>query len=239
MRDGMEGRNDGVPEREEPMAAPLPERLIEAVRTEYHVPSATPRDEIWARIDATRRARAGAVPASPGAPAPVGQFSVPPSLRPAARNPWLRYATGIAALLALGIGIGRLTSRSPAPAPTPEVTAAAPDRSGPAYAIATANHLSRVETFLTALRTAPDGEQFGAQARDLLTSTRLLLDSKGASDPRIRALLEDLELILVQVTTLDGVRGREELDLITDGLEQREVLPRLRTVIPAGTARQL
>ena len=56
---------------------------------------------------------------------------------------------------------------------------------------------------------------------------------------RIRALLEDLELILVQVTTLDGSRSPEELDLITDGLEQREVLPRLRTVIPAGTARQL
>ena len=56
MRDGREGRNEGVPEREEPMAAPLPERLIEAVRAEYHVPSAAPRDEIWARIDATRRA---------------------------------------------------------------------------------------------------------------------------------------------------------------------------------------
>ena len=232
MKDGTEGREESV-------AAPLPERLIEAVRAEYHAPSATPRDEIWARIDATRRSRVDSVPASPGAPAPGGRPAVPPSLRPAARNPWLRYATGIAALLALGIGIGRITSRSAAPAAAPEVTAAAPNRPGPAYAIATANHLSRVETFLTALRTAPEGEQFGAQARDLLTSTRLLLDSKGASDPRIRALLEDLELILVQVTTLDGSRGREELDLITDGLEQRKVLPRLRTVIPAGTARQL
>ncbi|MDH5316145.1 MAG: hypothetical protein OEW44_06665 [Gemmatimonadota bacterium] len=234
MRDESEGRKVGTSDGEAPVEAPLPPRLIEAVRAEYHASPAAPKDEIWNRIEAARRSR-GVSHSGGAGPEPTFR----PSDRPTVRRPWLRYVTGIAALLALGIGIGRLTSRSATSTTTPEVTAAAPNRSGPAYAIATANHLSRVETFLTALRTAPNGEQFGSQARDLLTSTRLLLDSKGTNDPRIRALLEDLELILVQVTTLDGRRSPEELDLITDGLEQREVLPRLRTVIPAGTARQL
>ena len=235
MTDGSEGRNVGRSEGEAPLEAPLPARLMEAMRAEYHVPPEVPGDEIWSRIQAARRSRTQAPPATAGPAA----ATLRPSDHRTVRLPWLRYVTGIAALLALGIGIGRVSTRSSAPTAAPTVTAAAPNRSGQAYAIATADHLSRVETFLTSLRTAPGEEQFAGQARDLLSSTRLLLDSPGATDPRMRALLEDLELILVQVTALDGRRDRDELNLITDGLEQREVLPRLRTAIPAGQARQL
>jgi hypothetical protein len=234
MTDGLEGRQVGQSDGGEAVEAPLPRRLIEAVRADYHAPSVTPRDEIWSRIEAARRAR---TPVSPEVP-PESEITPRPSNLPGARRPWLRYVTGIAALLALGIGIGRVTTRS-TPVPSQPSPVASSDRSGPAYAIATANHLSRVETFLTTLRTTPGNGQFAGQARDLLTSTRLLLDSPGTTDPRVRALLEDLETVLVQVTTLDGGRNREELDLITDGLEQREVLPRLRTIIPAGAGRQL
>lgn len=229
--DRSDSRMVGQSEGQAADEAPLPPQLIEAVRAGYHVPSTTPREEIWARIETARRPR---VPSDRPMPEPT----VRPSDRPTIRPPWLRYATGIAALLALGIGIGRMTSSRPGAAPSgPAVTVA--ERPDPAYTIATVNHLSRVETFLTALRTDPTGETFAGQARDLLTSTRLLLDSKGATDPRIRALLEDLELILVQVTALGEPGSREEMDLITDGLEQRAVLPRLRTMIPSGTAREL
>jgi hypothetical protein len=103
--------------------------------------------------------------------------------------------------------------------------------------MAAVQHLSRVETFLTTLRTAPD-QQFTGQARELLISTRLLLDAKDM-DPRLHKLMSDLEDILVQLVQYDANGTREDLDLITDGLEERQVLPRLHSAIPAGPARAL
>jgi hypothetical protein len=50
----------------------------------------------------------------------------------------------------------------------------------------------------------------------------------------MRALLEDLELVLAQVVRLqNGQNGqdRTELDLINRALEQRDVIPRLRTAV--------
>jgi hypothetical protein len=97
--------------------------------------------------------------------------------------------------------------------------------------------LSQVETFLTSFRLGGSDSQFTGRARDLLTSTRLLLDSRVVEDPRTRALLEDLELILVQIARLGPAGRDQELDLITDGLEQRQVIPRLRTAGSAGLPR--
>jgi hypothetical protein len=78
---------------------------------------------------------------------------------------------------------------------------------------------------------------FLASARELLTMTRLLLDSPLAQDPQLLDLLEDLELVLAQVVRLEPApREADDLDLITDGLNQRGVLPRLRAAIPAGPA---
>ena len=54
-----------------------------------------------------------------------------------------------------------------------------------------------------------------------------------------QARLRDLEDILVQVAQFDTSRGAEELDLITDGLQERQVLPRIRSAVPAGPARAL
>jgi hypothetical protein len=62
-----------------------------------------------------------------------------------------------------------------------------------------------------------------------LTRTRLLLDSPAANDPTMRNLLEDLELVLAQVVHLENNQSRTELDLINRALEQRDVIPRLRT----------
>jgi len=233
-----DGQNDG---RADEQTDRLPDRILAAAR-ELNSPPAPPQEEIWARIQAEREGRhAGgqahdALPLRPS-DRPTVRPSVRLSVRPSVRlTVWI---TGIAALLAVGIGIGRLTIRPETPVgPAPSMTALK-DRGKVAYSVATGEHLSRVETLLTSLRTGQDQAQFGAQARELLSSTRLLLDSPGAADPKIRALLQDLELILVQVVQLDGASGHEELDLLTDGLEQRQLMPRLRTAIPAGPARQL
>jgi hypothetical protein len=72
-------------------------------------------------------------------------------------------------------------------------------------------------------------EQFLSRAGELLTRTRLLLDSPAANDPTMRNLLEDLELVLAQVVHLENNQSRTELDLINRALEQRDVIPRLRT----------
>jgi hypothetical protein len=75
-------------------------------------------------------------------------------------------------------------------------------------------------------------EQFVTRASELLGRTRLLIDSPAASDPRMRDLLEDLELVLAQVVRLQNdTTSRTELDLISRALEQRDVIPRLRTAV--------
>jgi hypothetical protein len=65
-----------------------------------------------------------------------------------------------------------------------------------------------------------------------LLTTRLLLDSPSGADPSMRNLLEDLELVLVQVVRLEKERAPSrstELELIRQALDQRDVIPRLRT----------
>ena len=201
----------------------LPE-TIRALARECHAPPATPKAELWNRIQAAR--------ADTAKPAAAAGRVVAASARPIGR--WMAWVTGIAAILVAGIGLGRLSmteSRNPAPATSTR-------GSETVYATAAVQHLSRAEVFLTTLRLDPStGVSLTGQARDLLSSTRLLLDSKAAADPKLRRLLEDLELILVQVAQLSDDRLDEELGFITEALAQRNVLPRIRSAIPAGPVR--
>ena len=214
----------------------LPAAVL-AIAKEINTPPATPRDEIWARVQAARPDRKvipiGSVRQSDGQ-------TVRRSDRQTVRR-FTVWAAGIAAILLIGIALGR-NSVTNTPA-GPAVISALPDSTLPrekktaAYTVAAVQHLTRVEAFLTTLRTAPD-QQFSGQARELLTSTRLLLDAK-EMDPRLHKLMSDLEDILVQIVQYDASGTREDLDLITDGLEERQVLPRLHSAIPAGPARAL
>jgi hypothetical protein len=189
------------------------ERLRQAAR-DYHLPPATPRDELWARIEAARAARRRVVRISP----------------------LLRWGMGIAAVLALGVAIGRWSA--PASPERPRV-AAAGDRPSPlVYQLAAAQYLTRTEALLTGFRSETHAgapmTQLSAQARDLLCTTRLMLDSPAAKDVRLKSLLEDLELVLAQIAQLPPSGDREDVQLINQGLEQRSVLLRLRTTSPAG-----
>jgi hypothetical protein len=144
---------------------------------------------------------------------------------------------GIAATLVVGIGIGRLSLRLDHAAPAaPAVVAFAPvaervDASlARPYELETSQYLGQTAALLVSLpadgsRTDP---QFEARASDLLTRTRLLIDSPAANDPSMRSLLDDLELVLMQVVRLQGSENRTDLDLIHRALEQRDVISRLR-----------
>lgn len=212
------------------------DNLIRDAARDYNAPPATPRAEMWQAIRAGREA---------------ARTEVRPLVVRPGRSP-LRLVFGIAALLALGISIGRLTvpARSgtavapvqPTVAAAPEASATAPEqreRGEAAARYATDDHLTQVETFLTEFGTRPAATDFSAQAQDLLTDTRLLLDSKRVVDPRTRKLLEDLELVLAQIATLDPREKNLDRELIADDLAQSHLRTRLRNAIPAGSAIRL
>jgi hypothetical protein len=201
------------------------DQLLRAARDDYNRPPEPPREAMWQAI-AARRQPAGA--------------GVLPFRRTLARK--AAWPVGIAALLALGFGLGRLSSRGGhAGAPGPVAAASrGSTQPSPALASATLQHLSRSEAFLTGFRVEagerkPDAALLST-ARDLLGTTRLLLDSPGLKDARMRSLLEELEVVLAQVTQLQAEPDREDTDLIVHQLDEQGVLPRLRTAIPAGPA---
>ena len=68
----------------------------------------------------------------------------------------------------------------------------------------------------------------GKWAREMLTNTRLLLDSPAGDDPLRRRLLEDLETVLVQLVQRSGA-ATEERALLDRTLERTQLLTRLRT----------
>ena len=114
--------------------------------------------------------------------------------------------------------------------------------SSSAYQITAVRHLSEAEALLTSFRTRTTTDQqmdaqLGTWARDLLSKTRLLLDSPVASDPQRRPLLEDLELVLVQIVQLSPGSTPQDRELIEKTLQQDHVMTRLRTAIPAGPQR--
>ena len=149
----------------------------------------------------------------------------------------------IAAALIVGVGLGRASMmlghrEAPAGSPARVAVAAAPASHGDTsmarpYELETSQYLGQTAALLVALpsevKAGRADQQFTARAADLLTRTRLLIDSPAANDPAMRSLFEDLELVLAQVVRLQNNGKRIELDLINRALEQRDVIPRLRT----------
>jgi hypothetical protein len=207
------------------------ELMRDAAQT-YHRPPDAPLDEMW---DAVERTTWGAAPA---APAPRYSLRAP--------------GWAIAATLIVGIGLGRAslminrtTQASPAvqaPVAVNTVASARADSSiAEPYEAETSKYLGQTAALLIALpsevRAGRADDHFVARAGELLTRTRLLLDSPAANDPSMRSLLDDLELVLAQVVRLQNNHtSRTELDLINRALEQRDVLPRLRTAVADNSA---
>ena len=198
--------------------------------SDYREPPDTPRELMWQRVELARRTR-----------------RLP--------KPWRRYSApvGIAALIALGVAIGRWSAPHVTPAPplpagpriasgptSPGGTQPSSGASNVAYRVAAAQYLGQSEAFLTLFRASVERGQSdalaSATARQLLATNRLLLDSPAGDDPRMHALLQDLELVLAQIAQLSPSQGSDELHYITDDMERGAVLTRIRTAVPAGPA---
>lgn len=241
MRDGNGGM-DPAPEVEEAFVR----GLSDAVRRHWNPPPETPREEIWAGIREAREARE--VRSATGVE-PEAATDLRRHLRP---KPWW---IGVAAALAIGVALGRISDR-PASGPAAslvadagEVPAVVPDfeleseaESLP-YRAAAGQLLDRSETFLTMVRAGGATDESVAEvrewARPLLTRTRLLLGSPAAEDPQLKALLDDLEIVLTQIAQLRA-GDSEELEWIDEGMDRRRLLFRLRAAAAAdgpGTVR--
>ena len=203
-------------------------------------PPTPPREEMWARIVAERAAqRAGGSPAQPDV--------IP--FRPLRVRFWLAWTAALAATLVIGIGLGRISVRSTSTNDrsgvasntqlVPDVVAPRPGDSVPApYRLAATQHLQRTEALLTSLSVDAGATGVGevsSWARELLTDTRLLLASPAAQDPELLRLLEDLELVLAQLSAIPTARAKQEVELIQHGINQSDVLLRLRAATAGPT----
>jgi hypothetical protein len=186
-----------------------------------------PLDEMWAVIEDTH------FNALPSVSMRRGRI---------ASAPWLAAA----AALLIGIGIGRYfphgTRAAANPAATLSVASTKPSpNAGDTSAVAdvyrdqTSRYLGQAAALLISLpardaRGKTDAG-FAGKAADLLVTTRLLIDSPAAQDQKLRSLLEDLELVLVQIARLTPERNKGDLDLIHQAVEQGDVLSRLNSAV--------
>jgi hypothetical protein len=220
------------------------DELMREARRSYNAPDEPAPDQMvridrmWARIDTDVFG-----PSAGGGDASRFRPTLSPAMQSRAHGiSWQKMAVGIAAALVIGIGLGRVSSgieraaRGAGEASELGVASAAeaPVVAEP-YTRATSQYLGQTAALLSALPVAEthgpaSDARFVSQASDLLTTTRVLLDSPASDNPRLKSLLEDLELVLAQIARLPSGRDTTELELIRKALEQRDVVPRLRSV---------
>ncbi len=199
------------------------DELLDDAKRSYRPPPNAPLDEIWSRVE-------------------TEAFAVQPVVQPAGparRSPgWRVFAGAMAATLVIGVALGRVTAvneQSATIATAARQTSArlASNVANDPYQRQTQEFLGRAALLLASLPSnnhpgLPD-ERLNEQARQLLGTTRLLLDSPVGHEQRMKDLLEDLELVLAQVARLQTQHRGEALSLINEAIEARDVVPRIRT----------
>jgi hypothetical protein len=135
----------------------------------------------------------------------------------------------VRALASTGAPSGRVTSDEPR-ANSDDLT----------YHLVVLQHLAGSEALITSFRSsAKRGEvdaQLAAWSRELLSTTRMLEATAVTRDPTMRRLLEDLDLVISQITqyVTRGTNNSDDLDLIEQSINKRGVIPKLRSTLPAG-----
>ncbi len=114
-----------------------------------------------------------------------------------------------------------------------------------AYRLAVVEHLARTEVLLATFRSqvrasagvdARVDAHFATLSHELLATTRVLLVTRHGDDPALTRLLQDLELVLMQISQYANDGSRADLDAIEHSMEKHNVMPKLRSAIPAGSS---
>lgn len=212
--------------------APLDPWMATLAREAHDVDaSAIPRELMWARVRQQRAKRGryaswgiriAGIAALLVAGAGIGRFLLPvsgPSKYQTASSDSARRADSIAAL-----GIG------------PEALAAMP-RSNEPVRVAMDEHLARTVALLTVVRDDdPDlgpSTDISGWARELLSTTRLLIDEPQLDDERTRRLLQDLELVLAQIIQARA-SAPETKRAPNETMRETNLLPRMRAAVTAS-----
>jgi hypothetical protein len=205
------------------------ERRLSELRDTWRVAGEAPLDRMWERVEAEAFA------------------STPRRLGPR----WIRTLLPLAAMLVLGFGVGQVAPRvlggglgaTPAGVSSEGEVAirAVSSQEVPFVGVAT-DYLEQVTALLVTLAAqSRDGkslEYSATQARDLLATTRLLMDAPQRLDPHLQGLLEDLELVLAQIARLPAKPDAPDVYLIDQALDQRDVIPRLRVFLAENPTSQ-
>ncbi|MDE2661917.1 MAG: hypothetical protein OXI39_02780 [Gemmatimonadota bacterium] len=135
----------------------------------------------------------------------------------------------------------QFAAADPPPAAAPAATPGRPEADPPLRDAAAeydmsriSRHLDRTQALLVAFRTdiGTDESQrdLARWAREFLVETRSLLSTPAAEGQRERALLQDLELVLVQIARLGPDAPDFERELARESVERQGTLMRLRSV---------
>lgn len=167
-----------------------------------------------------------AEPAAPVEPATVVELESVPPADPRESTPAVVVADATTA---------EFPTTTEAPAETPAAFARLVQ---PAAHYETTRHLDRAATLLTAFRidqgTPTSLEDLARWARELLGDTRMFLDMEVPRSPLERALLEDLELVLLQISRLGPGAPDFERQLALESMEWKGTLTRLRAASATG-----
>jgi hypothetical protein len=228
-------RKDAKDAKDANAANDFMDALIRAGAAEYNRPNATPRDEIWKRIQARRAA--GATSAT---------------RRPTSFRLYGSIGLAAAATLLIGIVIGgrlertnqRVTAMNGFPIEdlvTSTGEYSDTNTAAAAYRRVMVEHIGNSEAMITSFRANARSGTVDKQMADwsggLLVRTRMLESSPASNDPVMKRLLEDLDLVLAQITQYSGqpTHRPDDLDLIEQSIDQRGVMTKLRATIPAST----
>ena len=189
--------------------------------------------------------------AAPASQAPVTRTAVTPAPiahAPSETTPAQVADAGNVTHVSSVHAIPRLTSPSHAAPRVDDGTSSVATVSGSnaTYQLATIRHFAAAEALLASYdgsaRDAKTDAQLASWASDLLSQTRLLIDSPAGRDPVRRRLLQDLELVLVQMAQLSPDASKSatlEHELIDGSVRHNDIITRLRSAVPAGATTAL